>query len=129
MVDDEMKSFLGEQKRTVDIVPDKDEHVFLRATSNLSQGGDSIDYTDKVHHSVLELSLRAIQAIPGLEFAGIDFMSTDITAPQAPDTYRIIEVNSSPGFAMHDVPYEGVSRYAARSFLELLFPDIGIRYE
>ncbi len=123
-IDDHVLTHLKENGRSVTDVPKLDEVVYLRKNSNISTGGDSIDFTDQVHESVNKIALQAIQAFPGLEFAGIDFMSKDIQAEQNQDTYRIIEVNQSPGFSIHDLPYKGESRHAAREFLYLLFPEL-----
>src|SRR5690606_19949911 len=100
------------------------KQVFLRQNSNISTGGDSIDVTDIAHPSVSEIALRAMKAFPGLAFAGIDFMTRDITQPQTQDTYTIIEVNTSPGFCIHDDPYQGENRHVAREFLYILFPKL-----
>lgn len=123
-MDAKMLKLLQEQGRDFDSVPPNGERVFLRLVSNISQGGDAIDFTDKVHPSVKEISLRAIQAIPGLSFAGIDFMSKDITKEQTSDMYVIIEINDSPGFDIHDYPYKGKNRHTAREFLYLIFPEL-----
>jgi hypothetical protein len=65
-----------------------------------------------------------VRAIPGLSFAGIDFMTTDITQPQTEDSYVIIEVNTSPGFDIHDSPYVGKNRHSALEFLYLMLPEL-----
>lgn len=123
-IDKRLKKYLHDQELSLDVVPKKGERIFLRRVSNISQGGDALDYTDKVHPSVKEISLRAINAIPGLAFAGIDFMSRDITKPQTADNYVIIEINDSPGFDIHDYPYKGENRHTAREFIYLMFPEI-----
>ena len=122
--DKKLKNYLTEQGMDLDTVLAKDQKVFLRKVSNISQGGSAYDYTDKVHPSVKEISLKAINTIPGLAFAGIDFMSSDITKQQTKDNYVIIEINDSPGFDIHDIPYEGKNRHAAREFLFLIFPEL-----
>lgn len=105
-------------------IPQKGKRIYLRRVSNVSQGGAAIDFTDKVHSSVKEIALKAINAVPGLSFAGIDFLSKDITKKQTQDSYIIIEINDSPGFDIHDFPYEGENRHAAREFLFLMFPEL-----
>ncbi|MCA9369485.1 bifunctional glutamate--cysteine ligase GshA/glutathione synthetase GshB, partial [Candidatus Woesebacteria bacterium] len=123
-MDQKMKNTLAEQGLSFDTIPEEGERIFLRNVSNVSQGGDAIDFTDLVHPSVNEIALKAIRAIPGLSFAGVDFLSTDITKPQTKDSYVIIEINDSPGFDIHDYPYEGENRHAAREFLFLMFPEL-----
>lgn len=123
-IDQKMKQMLKEQGKSLKFIPKKGKRVFLRKTSNLSQGGDSVDMTDIAHPSVKKLAIEAIKAIPDLNFAGIDFMSKDITKPQDQDSYIVIEINTSPGFDMHDSPYEGKNRNASREFLCLMYPEL-----
>jgi len=122
--DKKLKKYLTEQGLDLDTVPKVGTQIFLRKVSNISQGGDAYDYTDLVHPSVKEIALKAINTIPGLAFAGVDFMSSDITKKQTKDSYVIIEMNDSPGFDIHDMPYQGKNRHAAREFLFLIFPEL-----
>lgn len=124
IMDERLRKYLTDQGMDLDTVLEAGQRVFLRKVSNISQGGDAIDYTDKVHLSVKEIALKAIKTIPGLVFVGIDFMSSDITKPQTKDSYVIIEINNSPGFDIHDYPYQGKNRHAAREFLFLIFPEL-----
>lgn len=115
---------LAEQGLTPTSILKKDQVVNLQKVSNVSQGGEAIDVTDLAHPSVMEIALKVIDAIPGLEFTGIDLMTTDITKKQTKNSYIIVEINDSPGFDMHDYPYKGKNRHAAKAFLSLLFPEI-----
>ncbi|MBW7955994.1 hypothetical protein H3C66_04650 [Patescibacteria group bacterium] len=126
-VDKHVLSYLASQNLTLESVVEEGQQIFLRKNSNISTGGDSIDVTDIAHPSVGELSLRAIQAFPGLLIAGIDFMTTDITQPQTADSYIIVEVNNSPGYSIHDLPYQGKNRHAADEYLKILFPTLEIK--
>ncbi len=123
-IDDKLKQYLTEQNLNLDTVLTNNQQVFLRKVSNISQGGEAIDYTDKVHQSVKDIALKTINAIPGLELAGIDFMSTDVTAQQTEDNYVVIETNTSPGLGMHTRPYQGEDRLGAREFVYLMFPEL-----
>jgi len=51
-------------------------------------------------------------------------ISKDITKKQKKGTYIIIEINDSPGFDIHDYPYEGKNRHTAREFLFLMYPEL-----
>lgn len=86
-------------------------------------GGDAVDVTDSIHPSVAEIALRVIRALPGMALVGIDFMTTDITKDQQSEQYGVIEVNSTPGYAMHDLPMVGKKRFVARTILEMMFPE------
>ncbi len=123
-MDKKLQEFLLEQKLSFKFIPKKGEQIFLRMVSNVSQGGDAIDYTDEVHQSVRDIALKTISMIPGLSFTGIDFMTEDITKSQTNDSYVIIEINDSPGFDIHDYPYQGKNRHAAKEFLFLIFPEL-----
>jgi cyanophycin synthetase len=123
-VDEHVSQYLIDQQLTLDFVPAAGQRVFLRRNSNISTGGDSIDMTDLAHPSVLEIAVKAVNALPGLDFAGVDFISTDITQSQTPETYAIIEVNSSPGFSIHEFPFEGKPRNCAEEFLFIAFPEL-----
>lgn len=116
--------YLAEQGMSPDSVPLSGEQVFIRRNSNISTGGDSIDVTDIAHPSVFEIAMKAMKAFPGLAFAGIDFMTQDISQPQTNETYVIIEVNNSPGFDIHDDPFQGKNRHVAREFLYIMFPEL-----
>lgn len=115
---------LSDNEQSFDSIIPKGERVYLRKVSNISQGGDAIDFTDMVHPSVKEIAIQAINTISGLSFAGIDFLTTDITKKQTKDSYTIIEINDSPGFDIHDFPYKGKNRHAAKEFLFLMFPEL-----
>jgi len=115
---------LTEQNLKLENIPKKDELIFVRLNSNLSTGGDSIDFTDEIHPSVKKIAIKTINAIPGLEFAGLDFMCKDITKQQTKDSYIVVEINNSPGIFMHDLPFKGKNRHASREFLKLIFPEL-----
>jgi cyanophycin synthetase len=104
-----------------DSVPPEGEMVFLRSTGNLSTGGTAIDKTDVVHPDNREMAVRAAMAI-GLDVAGIDFLTTDISQSYKVSGGAICEVNAAPGFRMHVAPSEGQPRDVAGPVLDMLFP-------
>jgi cyanophycin synthetase len=107
--------------QTVETVPAEGEVVFLRSTGNLSTGGTAIDQTDVVHHDNREMAVRAAGAI-GLDVAGIDFITPDISRSYREVGGGICEVNAAPGFRMHVAPTEGTPRDVAGPVMEMLFP-------
>jgi cyanophycin synthetase len=106
---------------TAETVPDDGEIVYLRSTGNLSTGGTSVDLTDVIHPDNADMARRAARAI-GLDVAGIDFITDDITASHKEQGGIICEVNAAPGFRMHTNPAEGTPRDAAGPVLDMLFP-------
>jgi len=128
-VDQHVQAELASQKLTLNSIPAKNQLVLLRKNSNISTGGDSLDVTDQAHQTVKEIALKAINAIPGLLFAGIDFMTKDITQSQTAGSYIVVETNESPGYSIHDLPYEGKNRHAAEFFLKILFPTLELKLD
>ena len=115
---------LGELKkrnRTPDDVPREGETVLLRANGNLSTGGTATDRTDRIHPDNAALAVRAAQAI-GIDIAGIDFVTEDISESILETGGVIVEVNTAPGIRMHLYPSEGTARNVAKDIVSLLFP-------
>lgn len=121
--DDETETYLTKKGIDLNFVPKKDEKVYLRQNSNLASGGISIDVTDEVHESVIENCMKVFEAFSNLPYAGIDYMTNNITEKQDKNDYRIIEVNSNPGINMHKNPYIGKSRNLASPIVDLIFPE------
>jgi cyanophycin synthetase len=119
--DHQAERLLAQRGYDRDTVPPADETVFLRSTGNLSTGGTAIDVTDIVHPDVREMAIRATRAI-GLDVAGVDFLTTDISQSYTETGGAICEVNAAPGFRMHVAPSEGKPRDVAGPVMDMLFP-------
>lgn len=104
-------------------IPKENEKVYLRHNSNVAKGGLCIDYTDKIHESVIENCKKILKVFSGLPYIGIDYMSKDITAVQSEDMYNIVEINTIPGIHMHMRPSNGKSRNVAKYMVDLIFPE------
>ncbi|MEO5590725.1 MAG: Mur ligase family protein, partial [Gemmatimonadaceae bacterium] len=115
------EEFLAAGGRTMDAVPAADEFVALRATANLSTGGTSIDRTDEMHPDNITACEMAAGVV-GLDIAGIDVLTPDISIPFRENGAVIIEVNAGPGIRMHTHPAEGEPRNVAAPILEMLYP-------
>jgi cyanophycin synthetase len=114
-------AFLAAQGLTQQSVPAPGQQVFLRATANLSTGGTSIDRTDEMHpDNVTACEMAA--GVVGLDIAGIDVLSPDITVPFRENGAVIIEVNAAPGLRMHTHPSEGTPRNVGAPVIEMLYP-------
>jgi cyanophycin synthetase len=112
---------LDQQGYTLDAVLPQGEICYLRATANLSTGGVAIDRTDEIHPYNVWLAQR-IAKIVGLDIAGIDVVTTDITQPLRDVDGVIVEVNAAPGFRMHFSPSQGIPRNVAEPVINMLFP-------
>jgi cyanophycin synthetase len=122
-VDAEMKRYLKQHSLTCHYIPKKGEKVYLRWTSNLAKGGVSIDHTNQVHPSVISIAKKVLK-IFDLPVVGIDYITGDISQKASFDNYRIIEVNSNPGVAMHHYPAKGKSVNVARMLSRVMFPKV-----
>lgn len=122
-VDEVVIDFLKKKNLKLSDVPPKDKIVYLRSNSNISTGGDSYDVTNIVHSKIKKLAPKIIQAIPGLAYGGIDYLTKDVTQAPTSRNYIIIEVNDSPMISMHHFPYAGKSRNVAKVIIDMLFPE------
>jgi cyanophycin synthetase len=106
---------------TLETVLGAGEVFYLAATANLSTGGTAIDRTAEIHYDTREIARRAAMVI-GLDLAGIDIITPDISQPLREVGGGIVEVNAGPGFRMHLQPSEGQPRNVARPVVSMLFP-------
>ena len=120
-VDEAALDLVKKQGYGIDDVIPKGERVLLAATGNMSTGGSSIDRTWQAHEDNVEIAEEAAQVV-GLDVAGIDFLTPDITQPVRETGGAIVEVNAAPGFRMHTHPTEGEPQYVAKHVVDGLFP-------
>jgi len=112
---------LGQAGYSLDTVLPPNTVFYLASTANLSTGGTAIDRTTEIHYETREIARRAALVI-GLDIAGIDIITPDITQPLRDVGGGIVEVNAGPGFRMHLQPSQGQSRNVARPVVNMLFP-------
>jgi len=113
---------LERQGYSLETVVPRGEICYLRATANLSTGGIAVDRTDDIHPENIWLAQRVAKII-GLDIAGIDIVTQDISRPLREVDGVIVEVNAAPGFRMHVSPSQGIPRNVAGAVLDMLFPD------
>ncbi|PSB12831.1 cyanophycin synthetase [Pleurocapsa sp. CCALA 161] len=122
IVDQTSLAVLKKQGYDLDSVLPTQAVAYLRATANLSTGGIAIDRTDEIHPRNIWLAQRVAKII-GLDIAGIDIVTSDISKPLDETKGVVVEVNAAPGFRMHAAPSYGLPRNIGASVLEMLFPD------
>ncbi|OEH86403.1 cyanophycin synthetase [Desulfuribacillus stibiiarsenatis] len=103
-------------------VPALGQVIKLRENGNISTGGSARECTDEIHPDNIAIAINAARAI-GLDIAGIDITSSDISQPMKDNGGAIIEVNAVPGLRMHLHPSEGNSINVAADILDYLYPD------
>ena len=116
---------LKEQGLTVDSIPAKDQLVQLRANSNISTGGDSIDMTDEMHASYKKIAVGISKAM-GAAVCGVDLIIPDLKKPAEPSlrSWGVIEANFNPMMMMHIFPFSGQSRRLTMNVIKMLFPEL-----
>lgn len=115
--------FLAKKNLNSQSIPELDQKVYLRANSNLLTGGTCTDVSDQVHSSVIEICKKTLACFEGLPYAGIDFMTSDISSEQTANSYRIVELNPEPGIGMHMAPWQGKAVNVAAMIADLIFPE------
>ena len=96
-------------------VPEKGRIVVVQRNGNLNN-----DVTDLVHPEVAAVATLAARVI-GLDIAGIDIVTQDISRPLEETQGAIIEVNAGPGLLMHVKPAVGQPRPVGKAIVEHLF--------
>lgn len=110
---------LAAQGLAPDAVPPAGRTVYLRENSNISTGGDSLDFTDDVHPGYKEAAVRAARAV-GARICGADIIIPDVHAEPRPGSFSIIELNFNPALHIHAFPYKGVNRRPEARVLDLI---------
>ena len=101
-----------------DSIPEDGVKVIVKRLDNLSR-----DVTDEVHPSIVEHAVLAAQVV-GLDIAGIDLVTQDISRPLEEQGGVIVEVNAGPGLLMHLKPEIGLPRPVGEAIIDHLFPDL-----
>jgi cyanophycin synthetase len=113
---------LSEQGFIPESVPAAGVRVLIRRNGNLSTGGTATDVTDRVHPAVAARVIDAARTV-GLDIAGVDVISPDISRPLEEVDGGVVEVNAGPGLRMHLEPSAGKPRPVGEAVVDLLFPN------
>jgi cyanophycin synthetase len=106
---------LQRQGLTHNSVPGDGVKVLIQPNGNVA-----VDVTDKVHPQVAAAAALAARVV-GLDIAGIDLVTSDISRPLDETGGAIIEVNASPGLLAHLKPAVGEPRNVGEAIVEHLF--------
>lgn len=120
-IDSNLINALTKQNVDMDYVPEKGRIIKLRENSNLSTGGTAHDRTDETHAEVCKVAVKAAKIV-GLDIAGIDITTRDISKPLAETGGVVLEVNAAPGLRMHLYPNTGKPRNVAKDILDYVMP-------
>lgn len=114
--------FLKNHTMTWSDIPPLNEIIYLRENSNISTGGDSLDFTDEIPGSYKDLAIQSAK-VAGATICGVDMMIDDIREEAKGTNYSIIEINFNPAIHIHCYPFKGKNRQADERILDLLFGE------
>jgi cyanophycin synthetase len=100
VLDDTATACLAAQGLHADAVPAAGRFVAVRPIADITTGGTTEDVTGIVHPDNAALARRAARVV-GLDVAGVDFLTTDISRSWREIGGAIREINSQPGFSPH----------------------------
>ncbi len=116
----EERLFLKMQGLDINSIPALGETIFLRENSNISTGGDSLDFTDELHQSYKDIATSAAKALD-VRITGVDMMIDDIAVEAESGGYAIIEVNFNPAIHIHCYPFKGKNRRLNFKVIDAIF--------
>lgn len=106
---------LQRQGLSPEAVPAAGQRVLIQRNGNVA-----IDCTAQVHPDVAHAVSLAARTI-GLDIAGVDLVSQDISRPLSETGGAIVEVNAGPGLLMHLKPAEGMPQPVGQAIIDHLF--------
>lgn len=101
-------------------IPEDGACVQLQENSCLAEGGSSVDCTELVHESMIELAKKSARAI-NMRLAGIDLICEDISLDPGKQKVSFLETNSFPSLSIHYEPTIGKPRRVIRDILKDVF--------
>jgi glutamate--cysteine ligase len=113
------EDYLALGERHFQTIPKENEIVYLRENSNISTGGDSIDFTDDILDEYKQIAIKAAKSV-GAKICGADIIIKNINEKPNASNYSIIELNFNPALHIHDFPYQGQNRHVEKKVLDLL---------
>ncbi len=116
-IDQQSRLYLKKQNLTQESIPDDGQMIFLRGNSNISTGGDSIDFTDKMPEKFKKIAINSAKAFKA-KFCGVDMIIEDYSKEDS--SYGIIELNHNPMVVMHAYPYQGKKRRIGYDILKTI---------
>lgn len=118
-ITDGLRIILEQQHLTLESIPKAGREVLVQRNDNLS-----LDVTDQVHPTVAQQAVRAAEMV-GLDVAGIDIVTSDISRPLEEQGGAIVEVNAGPGLLMHLKPSQGSPQPVGQAIVEQMFGTEG----
>jgi D-alanine-D-alanine ligase-like ATP-grasp enzyme/acylphosphatase len=115
---DAMQYQLAQAGLTFASVPEAGQVVTLANSANLSTGGDSFEVAHELHPSIRETAVRAVEAVPGLGFCGLDMLIDDHRKPIDEQSATVIELNAHAAIGSAQYPMWGAPTPVAKLFFQ-----------
>lgn len=112
-IDAQAQSAIAAAGLGADAIPAKGSFVPLRRIESTAMGGVDEDVTDSIHPENLRVALAATELL-GLDVAGVDIISSDITQPWYRNGAIINEVNFAPLLGGGDISRRHIPEYLKR---------------
>lgn len=110
---------LSEQNLSFSDIVEAGKTVYLRNTSNISTGGDSITLDEEMHEGYKRIALQAMKTMKA-KISGLDMIIKNIEEAPNKTNYSILELNFNPSIYMHTFPFSGKKQQPAEKILTLL---------
>lgn len=124
VIEDEVFRNLSKQGMTVNTVLEDNQKVVLRGNANVSTGGIVENVSDKVDDVFKEVAVKAVKEL-GLRFGGVDIITKDISDSNA--SYFVTEINSVPGYDLHQTPDIGEPFDPTPFILDAIFKEVIVK--
>ena len=108
---------LERQGLSISAVPEADKRVLIQRNGNVSN-----DCTAEIHPEVAHAVSLAARTI-GLDIAGVDLVTEDISKSLTETGGAIVEVNAGPGLLMHLKPAAGAPQPVGQAIIDHLFSE------
>lgn len=116
--DSRIATKLHHQGLTLDSIPANNVRIYLLDNANLSTGGDSIDFTKKLHPSFKKIAIKLVKDM-GLRLCGVDMIiAGDIS--DKPQTYWVLEINSSPSVSHYAKIGRAQKKIVEKMYIKIL---------
>lgn len=110
------------ERISVGRVPDVGEVVLLDERANLAAGGESVNVTDVLDARAARIAEAAVEVVPGLRVAGVDFLMPDIR--NASDAV-VLELNTHANIRVHHMPAYGAPVDVANEIVAAMVAGAG----
>ena len=134
VVDDEVEEMLQKQNLEISNVPLAGAKVILARTTNLSRGGKSTDFFERLHPENRRLCEEATRTI-GLYCSGVDLISPDASVPWYSNGAIVCEINAQPQIGsvgkvpMHDQMIHDANIQAIRISIRIVGDERDVALE